>query len=136
MESAESENALKTWLISMTGKMVQVVILQKAMADRPEHVIWKGQGKVVRCVQEGVVLDLNAGGASWWRQLWEILSIKHIVPRWIQKPFSVPYCDLSIDLKFETGEKCLVIDAATWKRSPEDLMQKKKNSQGEKAGGD
>ena len=125
MESTESENNLKTWLYSMTGKMIQVMILQKPVADRPEHVIWKGQGKVVRCVQEGVVLDLNAGGASWWSRLWGNASVKHIVPRWIQKPFSVPYCDLAMAQNTETGEKWFVVDAETWKRSPEDLARKK-----------
>jgi len=50
----------------MTGKMIDVMILQKSVADRLEQVVWKGKGNVLRCVQEGVVLDLNAGGASWW----------------------------------------------------------------------
>ena len=50
----------------MIGKMIDVVINQKPCDGMSEQVVWKGQGKVLRCVQEGVVLDLNAGGASWW----------------------------------------------------------------------
>jgi len=102
----------------MTGKRIDVVIFQKSIADRLEQVVWKGKGKVLRCVQEGVVLDLNAGGASWWSRFWGPLRV---VPRWIQKPLSIPYCDLSIDLDLAKGTKQLVIDADTWKRSPEEL---------------
>jgi len=47
----------------------------------------------------------------------------HVVPRWIQKPLSVPYGDLRIDLDPISGRKWLVIDAATWKRSPEELAE-------------
>ena len=82
--------------------------------------VWKGTGKVLRCVQEGVVLDLNAGGASWWSRF---LGPLHVVPTWIQKPLSVPYRDLRIDRDPITGTKGLVIDAATWKWSPDELAE-------------
>jgi hypothetical protein len=120
MESTDSNNEVKAWLISMMGKIIDVVILQKPYGGRSEEVVWKGTGKVLRCVQEGVVLDLNAGGASLWRRF---LRPLHVVPRWIQKPLSVPYRDLRIDLDPITGTKRLVIDAATWKRSPEELAK-------------
>ena len=121
MEPTPSHDDVKTWLISMTGKMIDVMILQKSVADRLEQVVWKGKGKVLRCVQEGVVLDLNAGGASWWSRFWRPF---HVVPRWIQKPVSIPYCDVSIELDTSTGTKQLVIDADTWKRSTEELTKK------------
>ncbi len=92
MESTDSHHEVKTWLISMTGKMIAVVILQKSIADRLEQVVWKGQGKVLRCVQAGVVLDLNHGRSSWWNRFWGPL---HVVSRGIQKPLSVPYGDLT-----------------------------------------
>ena len=41
----------------------------------------------------------------------------------IQKPLSVPYRDLRIDLDPITGTKWLVIDAATWKRSTKELTE-------------
>ena len=120
MESTDLNNEVKAWLISMMGKMIDVAINQKPCDGRSEQVVWKGQGKVLRCVQEGVVLDLNAGGASWWSRFFGPL---HVVPRWIQKPLSVPYRDLRIVPDPITGTKWLVIDAATWKRSPEELTK-------------
>ena len=120
MESKYSSDEVKTWLISMMRKMIDVVINQKSCEGRSEQVVWKGRGKVLRCVQEGVVLDLKAGGASWWSRF---LGPLHVVPRWIQKPFSVPYRDLRIDLDPKTGTKRLAIDVATWKRSPEELAE-------------
>ena len=87
-----------------------------------EQVVWEGRGKVLRCVQKGVVLDLKAGGASWWSRF---LGPLHVVPRWIQKPLSVPYRDLRIDLDPITRTKWLVIDAATWKRSTKELTEGK-----------
>lgn len=125
MESTSSNYEVKTWLLSMVGQMIDVVIMQKALAEIPQEVLWKGKGKVLRCVQEGVVLDLNAGGASWWSRIWGNLGVQHVAPRWIQKPVSVPYGDLAIGLNPTTGAKWLVMDAATWKRSPEDLKEKK-----------
>ncbi len=120
-EPTHLHHDVKTWLISMTGKMIDVMILQKSIADRLEQVVWKGKGKVLRCVQEGVVLDLHAGGASWWSRFFGPL---HVVPHWIQKPVSIPYCDVSIELATTTGTKQLVIDADTWKRSTEELTMK------------
>jgi hypothetical protein len=117
MKTTPSHDDVKTWLISMVGKMIDVMILQKSESERSEQVLWKGKGKVLRCVQEGVVLDLNAGG-SWWSRF---LGPFHVTPRWIQKPLSVPYRDLSIDLDPAMGTTQLVIDAATWKRSSEEL---------------
>ncbi|MEX2491355.1 MAG: hypothetical protein WD425_06310 [Nitrospirales bacterium] len=125
MEVTSSPYEVKTWLLSMMGKKIDVVIIQKALAGVPERVLWTGQGRVLRCVQEGVVLGLNAGGASWWSRIWGNVGMQHVVPRWIQKPVSVPYGDLSIGLNTTTGVKWLVIDAATWKRSPEELTKKK-----------
>jgi len=125
MKSTFSNHEVKAWLISMTGNMIHVMIIQKSGEGQPQQVVWKGQGKVLRCVEAGVVLDLNAGRASWWSRLWGNWSVKHVVPRWIQKPLSVPYRDLTIDLDPITGTKWLVIDAATWKRSPEELTMKK-----------
>ena len=125
MESTDSTNEVKAWLISMIGKMIDVMILQKLGNEMLEQVVWKGRGKVVRCVQEGVVLELNAGGASWWSRFWGSWGVKHVVSRWIQQPLSVPYRDLRIDLDPMTRTKWLVIDAATWKRSPEELTQGK-----------
>lgn len=125
MESTSSNHEVKTWLLSMMGSMIDVVIIQKALAGIPQQVLWKGKGKVLRCVQEGVVLDLNAGGASWWSRIWGNVGEKNVVPRWIQKPVSVPYGDLAIDLNPTTGAKWLVLDAATWKRSSEELTEKK-----------
>ncbi len=119
-ESIHSIDEVKTWLLSMVGNMISVVILQKAEAGQSEQVLWKGQGKVVRCVQEGAVLDLNAG-TSWWSKFFRPWNVTHVAPRWIQKPLSVPYGDLSIDRDLKTGRKQLVVDAATWKRSPEEL---------------
>ncbi len=124
MESTNSIDEVKAWLLSIVGNMIGVVILQKAEAGKPEQVLWKGQGKVVRCVQEGVVLDLNAG-ASWWSKFLRPWNVTHVAPRWIQKPLSVPYRDLSIDRDPTTGRKLLVVDAATWKRSPEELTRYK-----------
>ena len=121
MGSTDLNNEVKAWLFSMMGKMIDVVILQKSETEESEQVLWRGQGKVLRCVQEGVVLDLNAGAASWWSRLFGTWSVTHVVSRWIQKPISVPYGDLTIGLDPVTGTKQLVIDAATWKRSPEDL---------------
>ncbi len=125
MESSDSTNEVKAWLISMIGKMIDVMILQKLGDEMLEQVVWKGRGKVVRCVQEGVVLELNAGGASWWSRFWGSWGVKHVVSRWIQQPLSVPYHDLRIDLDPMTRTKWLVIDAATWKRSPEELTEGK-----------
>ena len=125
MESSPSNNEVKTWLISMMGKMIDVAIIQKSYAGMTQQFIWKGQGKVLKCVQEGVVLDLNAGGASWGSRFWGNWGVKHVVPRWIQKPLSIPYHDLAIDLDPITGTKWLVIDVATWKRSPGELTEKK-----------
>lgn len=105
--------------------MIDVVIIQKALAGIPQRVIWKGQGKVLRCALVGVVLNLNAGRASWWSRIWGNVGEKNVVPRWIQKPVSVPYGDLAIDLNPTTGAKWLVLDAATWKRSSEELTEKK-----------
>jgi len=117
-ESTDSHHEVKTWLVSMTGKMIAVVILQKSVADRLEQVVWKGQGTVLRCVQAGVVLDLNHGRSSWWNRF---LGPLHVVSRWIQKPLSVPYCDLTIARDSTSGKTWLVIDAETWKRSPAEL---------------
>jgi hypothetical protein len=125
MESTDSTNEVKAWLISMIGKMIDVMILQKLGNEMLEQVVWKGRGKVVRCVQEGVVLELNAGGASWWSRFWGSWGVKHVVSRWIQQPLSVPYHDLRIDLDPMTRTKWLVIDGATWKRSPEELAEGK-----------
>ena len=116
---------VKTWLLAMVGKMIAVEIIQKALAGIPQQVLWKGQGKVLRCVQEGVVLNLNAGGASWWSWIWGSVGVENVVPRWIQKPVSVPYGDLAVDLNPTTGAKWLVIDAVTWKRSTEELINTK-----------
>ncbi len=115
-------NEVKAWLISMVGQMLDVVILRKSTEGMSEQVVWEGQGKVLRCVQEGVVLDLNAGGASWWSRFFPPW---HVAPRWIKKPFSVPYRDLAIEDNPTTGAKRLVIDAETWRRSPSELVQKK-----------
>jgi len=120
MESPGSNNEVQTWLISQIGKIIDVEINQKSCDGRSEQVVWKGRGKVLRCVQEGVVLELNAGRASWWSKF---LGPLHVVPRWIQKPFSVPYRDLRIILDQKTGTKRLAIDVATWKRSPEELAE-------------
>ena len=120
MDSTDSNNEVKTWLISQIGKMIDVVILQKPCDGLSEQIVWEGRGKVLRCVQKGVVLDLKAGGASWWSRF---LGPLHVVPRWIQKPLSVPYRDLRIDLDPKTGTKRLAIDVATWKRSPEELAE-------------
>ena len=125
MESTDSTNEVKAWLISMIGKMIDVMILQKLGNEMLEQVVWKGRGKVVRCVEEGVVLELNAGGASWWSRFWGSWGVKHVVSRWIQQPLSVPYHDLRIDLDPMTRTKWLVIDGATWKRSPEELAEGK-----------
>ncbi len=38
-ESTDSPHEVKTWLISMTGKMIAVGILQKSVADRLEQVV-------------------------------------------------------------------------------------------------
>lgn len=120
MDSTDVNNEVKIWLISMIGKMIDVVILQKPGDGISDQVVWKGRGKVLRCVQEGVVLDLKAGGASWWSRF---LGPRHVVPRWLQKPLSVPYRDLRIDLDPISKTKWLVIDAATWKRTPEELTK-------------
>jgi hypothetical protein len=125
MDSTDSNNEVKTWLISQIGKMIDVKINQASCDGRAEQVVWKGRGKVLRCVQEGVVLDLNVGGASWLRRFWGNWSVKNVVPRWIQKPLSVPYRDLRIDLDPITRTKWLVIDAATWKRSTKELTEGK-----------
>jgi hypothetical protein len=127
MESTDSNNEVKTWLLARKGSMIDVMIVQKILGESPQQVVWKGQGKVVRCVREGVVLDLNAGGAFWWNRLWRKVGVKHVVPRWIQKPISIPYCDLAVDQDPTTGVEWLVIDAATWKwkRSPEELKKRK-----------
>ena len=122
-DSIDSNHEVKAWLLSMTGKMIRVLILQKSEAGKSEQMLWKGQGKVVRCVNEGVVLDLNAG-TSWWSKILRPWNVTHVAPRWIPEPLSVPYHDLSINQDPTTGRKQLVIDAATWKRSPEDLTQK------------
>jgi len=125
MESTFSSHEVKTWLLSMVGQIIDVVIMQKALAEIPQEVLWKGKGKVIRCMQEGVVLDLNAVGTSWWSRLWGHVGVQHVVERWIKKPISIPYDDVAIDLNPTTGAKWLVIDAATWKRSPEELTKKK-----------
>ena len=116
---------VKTWLLSIVGKIIDMMILQKAEAGESEHVLWKGSGRVLRCVQDGAVLDLNGGGASWWSKFFRPWPVTHVAPRWIQKPLSVPYCDLSIGLDSTTGRKRLVINAATWSRSPGELTNKK-----------
>ena len=86
MDSTDQNHEVKTGLISMTGMMIHVVILQQSVADRPEQILWKG--KVLRCVHEGVVLDLHAEGAPGWRRF---LGLLHVVCHWIQKPISIPY---------------------------------------------
>ena len=121
MESTRSNNEVKAWLMSKMGKIIDVVIIQKSTAEIPEQIVWKGKGKVLRCVQGGVVLDLHAGGASWWSRFFGPL---HVAPRWIQKPVSIPYCDVTVDAHPSTGETWLVIDADTWKRSTEELTKK------------
>ena len=124
MDSTTSYHEVKTWLLSMMGKKIDVRIIQKTQETIPPLVIWKGPGKVLRCVREGVVLDLSAGTASWWGKIFGNWGVKHVVTRWTQKPVSVPYCDLSIDRDPKTGVQWLVIDAATWTRSPEELTEK------------
>lgn len=123
MESSDPNNEVKIWLISMIGKMIDVMILRKLCDGISEQVVWKGRGKVLRCAQEGVVVDLNAGGASWWSRFWGNWGVKHVVSRWIQQPLSVPYRDLRVVQDPITRTKWLVIDAATWKRSPEELAE-------------
>jgi len=118
-------NDVKSWLLEMVGKVIEVKIIQKAAGEMPQQVVWQGPATVVRCVDAGVVVDLNAGGATWWSRLFGNVGVRNVVPRWLQKPVSIPYCDLSIDINLKTGAKCLVIDAATWKRSPEELTEKK-----------
>ena len=81
MEAMSEKNDVKTWLLSRLGKMVDVVIIKKPSEEKPSETIWKGKGKVLRCVQQGVVLDLNASGASWWSRLWGNISVKNVVPR-------------------------------------------------------
>ena len=120
MDTINPHEEVRVWLLSMIGHMIAVMILQKAETDRSEQVLWQGQGKVLRCVQEGAVLDLNAGGATWLSRFWKPRTV---APLWIKKPLSVPYRDLWIDREPKTGEKRLVIDAVTWKRSPEELTQ-------------
>lgn len=123
MESIDSNEEVKTWLVSMVKKIIDVVILQKSDDEMSEQVVWKGKGKVLRCVQEGVVLDLNVEGTSWWSRFFRPW---HVAPRWTQKPLSVPYGDLRIDVDSETRKKWLVVDAATWKRTSEELTQRRK----------
>jgi len=124
MNSTDSTNDVKAWLLSMVGKMIEVLILQKAEAGRSEQMVWKGRGKVLRCVLDGAVLDLNSGGRSWWSRFFKNWHVTHVAPLWIKKPVSIPYFDLSIHRDSTTGEKQLVIDAATWSRSPEELAGK------------
>ena len=59
-------------------------------------------------------------------RIWGNAGVQHVVQRWIQKPVSVPYGDLAIGLNPTTGAKWLVIDAATWKRSVEELRKEEK----------
>ncbi len=125
MASTFSNQEVKAWLLTMVGRVIDVVIIQKALAETPQQILWKGQGKVVRCARVGVVLELHAGGGSWWSRLWGHRGVHHVVERWSNKPISVPYVDLAIDLHPTAGAKRLVIDAATWKRSPEELTEEK-----------
>ena len=111
MESTDSNNEVKTWLMSNVGKMIDVVINQKLPEENSDQIVWKGRGKVLRCVRDGVVLELKAGGASWWSRIFGSWGVKYVVSRWTQRPFSVPYRDLKIDLDPITRTKRLVIDA-------------------------
>ena len=82
-------NDVKSWLLEMVGKVIEVKIVQKAAGQMPKQVVWKGPAKVVRCVDAGVVVDLNAGGASWWSRLFGNVGVRNVVPRWLQKPVSI-----------------------------------------------
>ncbi len=112
---------VKSWLLARVKQIIDVCIIQKTRDEEPERVIWKGQGTVIRCVREGVVLALRRDGETWWSRLWRDVFVRHVVPRSSQQSLSVPYEDLSVNRDSTTGAECLVIDAATWQRSPQEL---------------
>ncbi len=129
MEPSVSSLDVKTWLLERVGKLIDANITRQSTDARPSQIIWKGCAKVVRCVDVGVVLALKAGGGSWWNRIFGNVTVKNVAPRWLQKPVSIPYDDLSIAIDPTTGGRCLIIDAATFQRSPEDLMKQTNREQ-------
>ncbi len=119
--------AVKSWLLARVKKVIDVVILRRSAEGRPKKVIWEGQGKVLRCASSGVVLELGDGAShSWWGGIlhfFKNLPVRYVVRPWEQRRLSIPYVDLSLDGKGPGQAVRLIIDAATWDRSPEELKQ-------------
>jgi len=128
-EAQDVNDQAKTWLLSKVGKIIDVVILQRGSGGHQGKVFWEGQGKVLRCAKPGVVLELQMGESqSWVKRVLHFfpnLGRKYVVRPWEQKRLSVPYADLAIEVNPTTGGTRLIIDAATWRRSPTELRQGK-----------
>ncbi|MEE8126161.1 MAG: hypothetical protein V3T42_10140 [Nitrospirales bacterium] len=133
----EDESELvKTWLKSMVGKTIAARVVQKASQIQAEHIVWRGRAKVVRCVEPGVVLELHAVQFTPWFggvfRFFRNIFLKHVVSPWERGRVSIPYHDLDVSQDPQTGEKWLIIDSATWNRSPEELTESAKNAKGER----
>lgn len=118
---------VKDWLLARINKVIRIAIVQRTDEDPKGMAIWEGQGKVLRCTKPGVVLELMGGNSRSWLtrilHVFRLPGMKHVVKPWEQRRLSVPYVDLSLDVHPGTGETWLLIDAETWKRSPEELQQ-------------
>ncbi len=118
---------VKDWLLARINQVIHIAIVQRTGECSPGRTFWKGEGKVVRCTKPGVVLELQGGHSpSWWSRIFHVfryLGPNHVVGPWEERRLSVPYRDLSLEKVPTTGETWLLIDAATWVRTPEDLKQ-------------
>jgi len=127
---------VKAWLIAMIGKTIAVSVVQKASNREEKQVLWMGKAKVLRCVEQGVVLELRTGQSTTWFgrvfYFFRNIALKHVVSPWERGRVSIPYQDMEVEQDPHTGEKRLIIDSVTWNRSPEELTESAKNAKGER----
>lgn len=127
---------VKAWLMSMVGKTIAARVVQKASRTQSEHILWRGKAKVLRCVEQGVVLELGRGLSTNWAggvfHFVRNIFLKHVVSPWQGGRISIPYKDLQVEQDPHTGEEWLIIDSATWSRAPEELMESVKLAKGDR----
>ena len=126
---------VKAWLTARVGKTIAAMVVHKEVPNQAEHIEWRGKAKVLRCVEQGVVLELHGGPSTtsfggvfhFFRNIF----LKHVVSPWPRGRISIPYEDLQVVWDPHTGEQWLSIDAATWKRAPEELRGDSQNAKGD-----
>ena len=132
----DDSGRVKAWLMARVGKTIAARVVQKASRIQSEQVLWRGKAKVLRCVEQGVVLELGSGlSTTWGGSVFHFVRnifIRHVVSPWQGGRLSIPYKDLQVEQDSHTGEKCLIIDAATWNRAPTELMESAKRAEGDR----